>query len=495
MIISVPPEKFAPQVYRKGLRSDWRQETDFMDLTNLHPGSIVDGYRVGEKIHEGGMAVLYRVEKDGGEFPMLMKVPRLEFGSHPSCYVGFEVEQMILEVLTGPHVPRWVTTGSLEDTPYLVMEYVEGKSLHEYASRAPLPAEEVARLGAALATAVHDLHRQEVIHLDIKPANVLIRPNGCAVLVDFGLARHGHFPDLVEEEFHKPVGTSSYISPEQIMGNRGNPRSDLFALGVILYQLCTGQLPFGEPVTMNGFRRRLFIEPVPPRVWAPDLPEWMQEIILHCLEIEFAQRYATAAQIAFDLEHPGQVSFTERATRLKRAGLPTIFRRWWRSLQPDFGKSAVQIPHLVEASQNMVAIDSGSGQEALHKAILAEVRRATMADGNCRIICVTVIEPDISTEQETGSELANSLYTQRLVELHHWAAELQLPAHRLRFHVLEGANAAASLVDYARQNHVDHIFMGARGSSALRRILGSVSARVVSEAPCTVTVVRPPRDH
>ena len=79
------------------------------------------------------MAVLYRVEREGGEIPMLMKVPRLEFGSHPSCYVGFEVEQMILEALTGPHVPRWVAKGSLEDTPYLVMEYIEGKSLHEYA--------------------------------------------------------------------------------------------------------------------------------------------------------------------------------------------------------------------------------------------------------------------------------------------------------------------------------------------------------------------------
>ena len=79
-----------------------------MDLTNLHSGSEVDGFRVCEKVHDGGMAVLYRVEREGGEFPMLMKVPRLEFGSHPICYVGFEVEQMIMEVLSGTHVPRWV---------------------------------------------------------------------------------------------------------------------------------------------------------------------------------------------------------------------------------------------------------------------------------------------------------------------------------------------------------------------------------------------------
>jgi eukaryotic-like serine/threonine-protein kinase len=464
-----------------------------MDLMSLHPGSEVDGFRVGEKIHEGGMAVLYRVERQGGEFPMLMKVPRLEFGSHPSCYVGFEVEQMILENLTGMHVPRWVTKGSLEDTPYLVMEYVDGRSLHTYADQAPLPADQAARLVAALATAVHDLHRQEVIHLDIKPANVLYRAGGEAVLVDFGLARHGHFPDLVEEEFHKPVGTAAYISPEQIMGNRDNPRSDLFAIGVILFQLCTGRLPFGEPASLSGFRRRLFLEPLPPRHWVPDLPAWMQEIILHCLEVDAGKRYATAAQLAFDLAHPDQVPLTERATRLRRAGLSSIARRWWQSLQAGQGTNAIPTSHLAQAPQILVALAPGVGQEALLQSILAEVRRTAAADVNCRIMCVSVLEPDISTEQETGHELVDSMYTQRLVELHHWAVELKLPVHRLRFHVLDGANAAAVLVEYARQNHVDHIIMGARGGSALRRMLGSVSARVVAEAPCTVTVVRVPR--
>ncbi len=461
-----------------------------MDLTKLHPGSEVDGFRVYEKVHEGGMAVLYRVEREGGEFPMLMKVPRLEFGSHPSCYVGFEVEQMIMEVLSGTHVPRWVTKGSLEDTPYLVMEYVAGSTLHDYAKRAPLPAEEAARLVAALATAVHDLHRQEVIHLDIKPANVIIRLNGEAVLLDFGLAHHVHFPDLVEEEFHKPVGAAAYISPEQIIGNRSDPRSDLFALGVILYQLCTGHLPFGVPATLSGFRRRLFLDPLPPRCWVPDLPVWIQEIILHCLEIEVDKRYATAAQLAFDLIHPQDVPLTARATRLKRGGLATIMRRWWRGWQTVPGANAAPTSHLAQASQILVALDPRVGREALLQAILEAVHRVAATDGNSRIICVSVLEPDISSEQDNGNEIANSQYTQRLVELHHWAEGLQLPAKRLRFHVLDGTNAASTLVEYARQNHVDQIIMGARGSSALRRILGSVSARVVAEAPCTVTVVR-----
>jgi nucleotide-binding universal stress UspA family protein len=219
----------------------------------------------------------------------------------------------------------------------------------------------------------------------------------------------------------------------------------------------------------------------------------MQEIILHCLEVDADRRYNTAAQIAFDLTHPGQVPLTERAGRLKRAGLPTVLRRWWQSLWLEPAVCAVPSSHLAQAPQILVALDTGYAQDALLQAMQIAVRRVVAAEPHCRVMCVTVLEPDLSTEQDDGEELANSQYTQRLVALRHWAAPLQLPADRLRFHVLEGAHAAAALLDYARQNQVDHIVLGARGSSALRRVLGSVSTRVVAEAPCTVTVVRPPR--
>jgi len=267
----------------------------------------------------------------------------------------------------------------------------------------------------------------------------------------------------------------------------------LFALGVILYQLCTGHLPFGEPATLSGFRLRLFLDPLPPRRRVPDLPAWMQEIILHCLEVDADRRYATAAQLAFDLAHPDDVPLTGRATRLKRGGIVSIARRWWSCLIAPPQAHPAPTEFLAQAAQIMVALDTGIGHEALLNEIFQVVRRVATADSNSRIMCVSVLEPDISAEQDSGREVANSQYTQRLVELHHWAEGLQLPVQRLRFHVLEGMNAAATLVEYARLNHVEHIIMGARGSSALRRILGSVSARVVSEAQCSVTVVRLPR--
>ena len=157
------------------------------------------------------------------------------------------------------------------------MEYVQGRSLEEWVERAPIPAEEVARLGAAVATALHALHLQDAIHLDVKPSNVIIRPGGEAVLIDFGLARHGHYPDLLAEEVRQPVGSAPYISPEQVIGVRWDPRSDVFALGAVLYELATGELPFG---TRPPLRRSASGSGATPCLHARSrgtVPEWLQE--------------------------------------------------------------------------------------------------------------------------------------------------------------------------------------------------------------------------
>ena len=457
---------------------------------HLKPGTEIAGYRVQEKLREGGMAVLYRVAPPGDAEPCLLKVPKLAFGNHPACYAGFDVEQMILGRVAGPQVPRLLVKGEGEFGPYLVMEHITGTSLAEFARSAPLPAGEVARLGAALASAVHALHRQEVVHHDLKPSHVILRRDGQAALIDFGLAFHGHLPDLVEEESDLPLGTPAYISPEQIAGVRGDPRSDVFALGAILYLLATGRLPFGEPTSRAGLRRRLYFDPVPPRRILPDLPEWLQEIILHCLEVQADARYATAAQVAHDLTHPGQVALTERGRRLSRPGPMVAAKRWLAALTAPPHTRRSPTEHLARAPHVLVAVDIGCDSEALFRALREAVRRIIAGELRWRVSCVSVLEPSVLTEQEEGAEIMRSLHMQQLVELHHWAQPLGLSQERLRFHVLEGGDVAARLLKYARASHADHIIVGARGSSGLRRFLGSVSSRVVAEAPCTVTVVR-----
>ncbi len=461
-----------------------------MAVEMIDSGTVIDGFQVLEKLHDGSMATLYRVTRPDIVMPILMKIPKLGFGAHPACYVGFEMEQMILEKLAGPHVPTYVARGTVGDVGYLVMERVEGTSLKESASRAPLPADEVARLGCALATALRELHRQDVVHLDFKPGNVLLQPSGQAVLIDFGLSRHGGLPDLVEEEFHAPVGSGAYISPEQILGVRCEPRSDIFALGVVLYQFATGCLPFGSPTHVAGFRKRLYIDPRPPRAINPAIPEWLQEVILHCLEADLRDRYPAAALVAHDLAHPDQVPITERGRRTRRDGVVASARRWLRGLR--MSPPGCPAPHarLSSAPHILVALDTELGGGALASAMRDAVRRIAASEPHYRVSCVSVIEPSLLTEEDEGRELANSLYTQRLVELRHWARPLGLPPENLRYHALDSANPAHALLEYAARNHVDLIVIGARGSSTLRRLLGSVSARVAAEATCSVTVVR-----
>jgi nucleotide-binding universal stress UspA family protein len=460
----------------------------------LAAGATVGGYRVRGLLHEGGMALLYDVEAIdatvAAPFPLLMKVPKLGFGSHPGCLIGFEVERMILARLQGPHAPRLVASGQEEGAPWLVMERIEGGRLADADAGAPLAAAEVARLTAAVAVAVHELHRQDVIHLDLKPENVLFRADGTAVLVDFGLARHAGLPDLVEEEFGLPAGTGAAISPEQLARLRSDPRSDIFALGVIAYRLATGRLPFGAPTTRGAMRRRLWLDPLPPRAHVPDLPPWLQEIILRCLEVRPEARPATAAQLAHDLAHPQQVPLTERAARLHRRGPLVALRRWLQAFGAPPRSAPSPARQLARAPHVLVAVDLADRREALAEAMRAALRRALAAEPDLRVTLVAVCPPPPFGE-ESAPELGQGQQTAALIALRHWAQPLGLPAEKLRLHVAESTDPAGALLDYAATHHADRIVLGARGHSALRRYLGSVSARVVAEASCSVSVVRP----
>jgi nucleotide-binding universal stress UspA family protein len=458
----------------------------------LEAGGEIDGFRLEEHLHRGGMASLWRVTR--ADLPAegaLMKIPSLRDQTDPTAIVGFEVEQMILPRLSGPHVPRFIAAGGFEEQPYIVMELLPGHSLRARFEQAPLPPEEVAAIGVRVATALHDLHRQHVIHLDVKPSNIMFRADGAAVLIDYGLARHDHLPDLLAEEFRLPMGTGPYISPEQVQGIRNDPRSDLFALGVLLYHLATGARPFGNPSSVRGLRQRLHHPPEPPRAHNPQLPPWLQEVILRCLEPDPKRRYASAAQVAGDLKDPAQVALTIRAERLRAPGLPSRMRHWLRSLGAEAGAGDVA-QHLDSAAIVLAAVDLSQEWEALAAALRTAVRRVLQTEPGARLACVSVLKVARIGMEETTDEAGRNLHVKRLVELKHWARPLQLAPERVTFHVLKSPDPADAILDYAQINHVDHIVIGNRGLGGLRRYLGSVSAKVVAEAQCTVTVVKPP---
>src|SRR5215475_2518836 len=335
----------------------------------IAPGAVLDGFVIGECVHHGGMATLWSVTHPDIAAPLLMKIPRLAEGEDPAAIVSFETEQMILPRLRGPHVPAWFATGDFDRQAYVVIERLPGQTLYKRLPDLPLPYEEARVLCGKIAAALADLHRQNVVHHDIKPSSVMFRENGEAVLIDYGLSHHNHLPDLLREEFRVPYGTAPYMAPERLSGVRDDPRSDLFSLGVLLYFFTTGERPFGEGETMRAVRRRLWRDPYPPRQLKPDYPPWLQEIVLRCLEIAPAWRYPTAAQLAFDLGHPDQIKLTARAEKLERDPLTTVWRRRFNqgAMLPQ-PKSDVAA-QLASSPIVVVAIDLTEDADALHDAL------------------------------------------------------------------------------------------------------------------------------
>lgn len=461
----------------------------------LHAGLKIGEFTLVELLHEGGMSRLWGVSHAQIDVPLLMKLPRIDYGEAVSQVVSFEVERMLMPVIGGVHVPRFFGSGEFEDQPWLVMQQLEGDTLEALLKLVPLAPARVAQLGALAAQALDDLHRQHVIHLDVKPGNLLLHVDPTnrqerIVLLDFGLSHHVDLPDLLAEQFDVPMGTSAYIAPEQVLGVRNDPRSDLFALGVTLYQLATGNLPFGTPTSNHGMKRRLYQEPIAPRSLNPAVPRWLQEIILRCLEVDANLRYPTAAQLAFDLLHPEQVALTGRADRRQQGGRLAGWRRWFVSLGSRVEHSEGKSVDASRAPLILVAIDLKQSNPALDEALREMTRRVMQTATDARLACVTVMRvARIGVEPNLDAE-GRSRHVKRLIALRHWARSLNLAEQRVTFHVLEGAEAADALIDYARSNAIDHLVMGARGVTGMRRLLGSVSSRVVAEANCTVTVVR-----
>jgi serine/threonine protein kinase len=445
--------------------------------TGVAPGAEVDGFTVGDRVHESAMGSIFRVTKAGSVRPLMMKTPRLGAAEPSESLIGFEMEATIVPTLQGPHVPRFVAVGDLARTPYLVTEWTEGRTLEEHIAGGPLPPPEVVRVGAAVADALHSVHQQDVIHLDLKPSNVILRDDGTAVLIDFGFAHHARYPDLLAEETRFGAGSAPYVSPEQLLGNRDDPRSDVFALGVVLYEIATGRLPFGEPDT--DVRNRFWLDPIPPATLTPAVSPWMQEIILRCLEPRADARYQSAAHVAFDLRHPEQVFLGPRASKVKRAGLVSHLRRFLEARREHGARLRSPAALLSRAPIILVAVDTSHMDDPRQPAIHLAVSQIISLSKEYRLICLTVIAaPETSVAH--------------LVRLRQWVEPLGLPLDRVSLHAVEASDPADVIVTFARHNNADLVVIGAPsegGRAWSQSVASDVSARTTS----SVHLVRAPR--
>jgi serine/threonine-protein kinase len=281
-------------------------------MTPLHPGDQLDHYRIESVAARSGMASIFRGTDLRTGRPVAIKVPHPEMESDPAFFDRFHREQEIGKKLDHPGVMKVM----VEDDPsrvYMVMEWVEGRLLRQILNeQRQLPSERAVRIALKICEALEYIHSQGVAHRDLKPENVMVDAEGNIKLIDFGIAAHIGARRLTFAKFTQTMGTPDYISPEQVKGKRGDARSDIYALGVMLYEMLTGKVPFTGPNAFIIMNDRLLNSPIPPREIDPSISSQLQEIIYRALERDPKNRYASAREFAWDLKHQDQVGVADR---------------------------------------------------------------------------------------------------------------------------------------------------------------------------------------
>jgi serine/threonine-protein kinase len=282
-------------------------------MTPLHSGDQLDHYRIEGVVARSGMASIFRATDLRTGRQVAVKVPHPEMEADPALFDRFRREGEIGEKMDHPGVMR-VFGDSDRSRIYMVMEWVEGRLLRQVlAEQGKFPPERAMRIAIAICDALDYIHRNGVVHRDLKPENIMVDAEDHIKLIDFGIAGKQGARRITFAKLSQVMGTPDYISPEQVQGKRGDGRSDIYSLGVMLYEMLTGKTPFSGPNPFAVMNDRLLNHPIPPREANPAIAPELQEVIYRALERDPRNRYSTANEFAWDLEHLDQVGVADRA--------------------------------------------------------------------------------------------------------------------------------------------------------------------------------------
>ncbi len=279
---------------------------------SLRPGDQLDNYRIEKLVARSGMASIYRAIDVRNDRPVALKIPHPEVEADPLFFDRFRREEAIGKKLDHPGVMKVYADDDRQGV-YMAMEWVDGRLLRQVMNEnKKMPIDRAVRITLGICEALDYIHSQGVVHRDLKPENVMVDDQDRVKLIDFGIAGATGTRRLTFAKITAAMGTPDYISPEQVKSKRGDARSDIYALGVMLYEMLTGDVPFHGPSPFAIMNDRLLNNPTPPRELNPEISPELQEIVYRAIERNPTNRYASAKEFAHDLRHPELVGVAER---------------------------------------------------------------------------------------------------------------------------------------------------------------------------------------
>jgi serine/threonine-protein kinase len=288
----------------------------------LRPGYLLDGrFLIGEPLARSGMATIYQAQDTlNHNEPVVIKVPYLKYESDPNYFSRFQREEDIGCKLDHPLVLKFIPVEN-KTRPYIVTEYLRGCTLaHLLNTTRPLPEKDALRIGSLICEALLYLHARGVIHRDLKPGNIMVCRDQSIRIMDFGIASAADAKKITLHGFTDTMGTPEYMSPEQVQNGHTDERSDIYCLGAVLYEMLTGVVPFQNDncwVTMNN---RVTGDPVAPRQLNPKLSRQAEEIVLHAMQRNPADRYQSIAEFKAELDAPEKVFVSGYCDQLQKPG-------------------------------------------------------------------------------------------------------------------------------------------------------------------------------